>query len=46
MENKTVVTEKMRLAAAEWLSDPDNAYDIMMDDLATEWEREALSMKD
>lgn len=42
----SVITEKDRRSAAVWLSDPDNSYDIMMDDLATEWQREVLSMKD
>jgi len=52
------ITEQQRLAAAEWLSDPDNAYDIWVDDMLTEqeeiieddieaeYEREVLSMKD
>lgn len=52
------ITEKDRKASAEWLSDPDNAYDIWIDDMLTEqaeiieddieaeYEREVLSMYD
>jgi hypothetical protein len=52
------ITEQDRIAASEWLSDPDNAYDIWVDDMLTEqeeiieddieseYEREVLSMYD
>lgn len=32
-QDEEVIREKMSEDAAEWLSDPDNAYDIYMDSL-------------
>lgn len=33
LDSDSVVTEEMSEAAAEWLADPDNSYDIYMDSL-------------